>query len=315
MANDPNLEEHDYIVPPSTLETIDGSVLDFVNKEMDLFTTTNRGWEKVSVLWVAPERAYQRKKNKDLRDADGTLILPLITVARTAINKDPARKGVMGVNVPAVRDLMGNQFSIGKVINQGKTAKQFNAKSARKTGAVSAPTVGHGQRNMKTRDSNTPVFEVISIPLPIYIDVTYTVSIRTGYQQQMNELLVPFLRRSGQKNDLRLKGEHHQYIAHTEADYTRNTNVSEMEEEERVYETEISFMVNGYLIGDGPNQDQPKVVRRTSAAKASFGSEQCIVGGINEWMEDDPHRGKFKASYADIGCGTCQDGERLDEIE
>ena len=306
MAN-PNLEEHDYVVPPSTLETIDGAVLDFVNKEMDLFATTNKGWEKVSVLWVAPERAYQRKKNKDLRDADGTLILPLITVARTNLNKDPARKGVMGVNIPSVRDRMGNQFTIGRVINQERTQRQRNARSARKKGAVSDPKVGHGQRNMRTRELKTPVFDSITIPLPIYLDVTYTISIRAGYQQQMNELLTPFIRRSGQKNDIRLKGEHHQYIAHFEAGYTRNTNVSEMQEEERVYETEVTLVVNGYLIGDGPNQEQPKIARRMSAVKASFGRELCIVGSINEWMEDDKHRGKLRQYYEDLGCGDWED--------
>ena len=307
MPTKNDLKEHDYVVPPSSLETIDAAVVSFVNKEMDLFATTNQGWKKTNVLWVAPERAYQRKKNKELRDADGTLILPLITVARTSFNKDPIRKGVMGVNIPAVRDKMGNQFTVGKVINQERTQRQRNARSARKKGAVSDPKVGHGQRNMRTRKLKTPVFDALSIPLPIYLDVTYKISIRAGYQQQMNELLTPFITRTGQKSDFRLKAEHHQYVAHFEAEYTRNTNTSEMQEEERVYETEISLIVNGYLIGNGPNQTQPTVARRMSAVKASFGREHCIVGVINEWMEDDEHRGKLRQYYEDLGCGDWED--------
>ena len=44
-----------------------------------------------------------------------------------------------------------------------------------------------------------------------------------------------------------------------------------------------------------------------SAVKASFGREQCIVGAIYEWMEDDPHRGKLRQYYEDLGCGDWED--------
>ena len=60
METDERFHEHDYIVPPSSLETIDAAVVDYVNKSMDLFSTTNKGWKKVPVLWVAPERSFQR---------------------------------------------------------------------------------------------------------------------------------------------------------------------------------------------------------------------------------------------------------------
>lgn len=296
MEIDERFHEHDYIIPPSSLETIDGAVVDYVNKKLDLFATTNKGWNKVPVLWVAPERAYQRKHNKDLRDDDSTLILPLITVARTEILKDPKRKGTMGVNIPAVRDKMGNQFTIGKLINQERTARQNNARSARKNGAVSNPKGGHGQKNMRvwSDKDKAPVFDLITVPLPIYIDIKYTISLRTGYQQQMNELVTPFITRAGQKNDFRIKAEHHQYIAHIDANYTKNNNVSEMNEDERTYETEITMVVSGYLIGDGPNQEQPTVVRRQTTTELTFGREQSVLGDINEWFEDDAYRGKLR---------------------
>ena len=70
MDNDKrNIHEHDYIVPPSTLETIDAAVVQHIKEKLNLFATTNKGWKKVPVLWVAPERSYQRKKNKNLRNA------------------------------------------------------------------------------------------------------------------------------------------------------------------------------------------------------------------------------------------------------
>ena len=291
-----NIHEHDYIVPPSTLETIDAAVIQHIKDKLNLFATTNKGWKKVPVLWVAPERTYQRKKNKDLRDDHGTLILPLITIERSALQKDPAKKGAMGVNIPAVRDAMQNQFTIGQVINQKRTSEHEKARKFKKSGNINKPNVGRADRNMRERDDTKKrvVYDYISVPLPIYINVTYKISLRTGYQQQQNELLMPFITRSGQKNDFKIKAEHHQYVGHYEADYTKNNNVSDMQEGERMYECEISLIVNGYLIGDGPNQDQPKVARRMGATKIHYGRERSILGDMNEWMEDDRHRGKLR---------------------
>ncbi len=291
-----NIHEHDYIVPPSTLETIDAAVVEHIKNKLNLFATTNKGWKKVPVLWVAPERTYQRKKNKDLRDDHGTLILPLITIERAALQKDPAKKGTMGVNIPAVRDAMQNQFTIGQVINQKRTSDHEKARKFKKHGNINKPDVGRADQNKRDRDKTKKqvVYDYISVPLPIYINVTYKISLRTGYQQQQNELLMPFITRSGQKNDFKIKAEHHQYVGHYEADYTKNNNVSDMQEGERMYECEISLIVNGYLIGDGPNQDQPKVARRMGATKIHYGRERSILGDMNEWMEDDRHRGKLR---------------------
>ena len=46
---------------PSTLETIDYAVYDWLDKELDIFSTTNKGFEKVPVIWVAAERSRQVK--------------------------------------------------------------------------------------------------------------------------------------------------------------------------------------------------------------------------------------------------------------
>ena len=295
-SNQRDVHEHDYIVPPSTLETVDAAVVDHIKNKLNLFATTNKGWKKVPVLWVAPERSRQRKQNKELRDDHGTLILPLITIERVALQKDPQKKGTMGVNMPIVRDAMQNQFTIGRVINQKRTSDHEKARRFKKHGNINKPNVGRADQNKRERDDSKKqvVYDYITIPLPIYVNMTYKISLRSGYQQQQNELLMPFITRSGQKNDFKIKGEHHQYVAHYEADYAKNNNVSEMQDGERVYEVEVSLIVNGYLIGDGPNQDKPKVARRMGATKIHYGRERSILGDMNEWMEDDKHRGKLR---------------------
>lgn len=78
---------------PSTLENIDMAVYSWVDEEINPHTTTNKGREKVKVLWLGTERAFQIKNNKELRDGVGKLRLPLITITRTGVNRDDSFKG------------------------------------------------------------------------------------------------------------------------------------------------------------------------------------------------------------------------------
>ena len=85
-------------IVPSTLELIDHALFDYING-LDLRATTNKGWKKTPVIWTSAERSYQIKNDKDIRDGVGSLILPIITVERTAVIKDMKKKGVFWGNI------------------------------------------------------------------------------------------------------------------------------------------------------------------------------------------------------------------------
>ena len=53
---------------PSTLETVDYAMYDFINDKLSLRTTTNKGVQKVPVVWASAERSFQVKNNKEYRD-------------------------------------------------------------------------------------------------------------------------------------------------------------------------------------------------------------------------------------------------------
>ena len=60
----------------STIETIDQSVLNFV-ESLSLSTMTNKGFKPVPVIWGTAERSFQAKGNKEVRDSQGLLVLPI----------------------------------------------------------------------------------------------------------------------------------------------------------------------------------------------------------------------------------------------
>jgi hypothetical protein len=83
----------------SRIEDVDYALMSWVKKDVDIYTSTNEGYKQVPVLWQVPERSYQVKNEKSLRDNGGALTLPIISVERTAIVKDPQRKGSFQANI------------------------------------------------------------------------------------------------------------------------------------------------------------------------------------------------------------------------
>ena len=266
---------------PSSLETIDKAMLRFVDEELNLFTTTNDGFKKVPVLWVTAERAFQIKHNKDLRDKEETLILPLITVNRTTTTKEMNYRGTVYANLYPVNDAKGGTITIARTINQKKTAEFQNALANRKYGEdrnVSSKMLNTNKRNMSTAKT---VYETITMPIPTWVKVMYQISIRTEYQQQMNELIRPFLTVPGNsRTPKRIEAEGHFYEIFIDGGFANNSNQANIGMEQRNYETDISIEVLGYLIGEGENQERPKIVKRENAVDIKLGRERTIVGDI-----------------------------------
>ena len=293
----PKLQEIPFM--PSTLETVDYAIYNWLNDELDLHTTTQDGFEKVPVIWSSAERAFQVKRDDDQRDQDGTLVLPLITIERSAVAKDPARKGTAWGNIPPVNDEKGGSITIARRIKQDKTANFLNADSWRKPtdgGLISTP--GVNQRNFPKRDwagrriqSKKVVYETITIPMPVYLDITYSIMIRTEYQEQMNDLVTPFMTRTGGINYFLASHDGHRFESFIQSDFAQENNVSSMDEEYRKYETKIDIKTLGYIIGEGKNQEQPKIVVRENAVEVKIPREKVIMGDIPEHIDK---RGFYK---------------------
>jgi len=259
-------------IRPSTIENIDLSVFEFINEQLDMFSTTNEGFRKVPVVWVGTERANQVKNNKDLRDDQGVLILPITTLERTSITKNLDRKGTYYGNVG-----QGEGIVISRTIKQDKTANFLNADSAKKTRFG----VGHGQLNFPSKKDNKKiVYETVKAPLPVYIDVIYKFSIRTEYQEQMNKLMTPFITRPHGLNVISLLRNDHYYEMFIGDTYGLNNNLATMNDEERTYITDIELKVLGYLMGEDENQKNPKLVKTENAVEVKIPRERVIFGDI-----------------------------------
>jgi|TARA_R110000824_G_scaffold175566_9_gene354126 hypothetical protein len=254
----------------STLEDIDFAVYNFFDEVMDLKTATNKGFKKVPIVWAGSERAHNIKNDDLNRDLTGQLTLPVISIERASVSKNEKSRVIPYSMVAPIGDIKGGYLTINKVIKQDKTSNFANADAFRRKKQENYPLY-RGKKNEKI------VYETITIPIPIYIEVGYKAVIRTEYQEQMNDLLVPIIRKTNAHKRVYIKHKHNAYEAFIEEDYSISNNISNYETNERKYETEVAMNVFGYLIGDGKNQVQPRVVRRENAIQIRFAKEKIMV--------------------------------------
>jgi len=254
----------------STIETIDFALVSWIKEDLDLSATTNEGFTKVPVLWQAPERAYQIKNNQALRDEAGALKLPLISVERTNITKDPARKGAYQAQTYSTdKNGRTGRLVLAKRLKQDKT-RNFAVASGTRTDNSGKLQQYYPRTNLKL------VIQYLSIPIPVYVNVEYKVVIKTEYQQQMNQLMTPFIARTGQINSFVMRREGHMYEAFIEQGFTHNNNVGNLDEDLRMFSTEINIRVLGYLIGEGENDDRPIVRIDENFVELTYPSEQIV---------------------------------------
>jgi hypothetical protein len=289
---------------PSTIETIDFAVYEWLNEKMNIQAYTNEGWRKVPILWTSAERAHQIKNNKDIRDSSGMLIYPLITLERTSINKDPQKRGAIPANIRDVNDEKGGTITVSRRIQQEKTSNFENANLNKLLGAnqnvkrqfyrSSQNRTGlYELRDQRAISGIKTVYETITIPIPVHVNVTYNIFLKSEYLQQMNEMITPFFTRNGNTKSIILNKDNHRFEAFMNGDFAQDNNFSQLNEERKVYGSKITLEVLGRLIGSNNNQDKPKIIIRENAVEYKFPRESIVFQDEIEGLDLNKNKRKY----------------------
>lgn len=285
---DTSYKQQDNPTPVSTFETIDMALYTWINESLDVHATTNEGIKKVPVVWFTRERVFQIKEEKDNRDNNGFLDFPQIQVSRGAMSLTAAgERPIPGLFQKGI-DYKNNQFGFWKKVSQPKTKNFANARSQRI----------YNQPNFKFNNSEI-VNEYVFVPYPSYYDITYDVSMKSIYMQQMNEMMAPLQRFivPYNTNVLSLKYQSFRYEAFVDKNINFTTNSPDIAEAEKIYESKFSIKVLGYTTTAGANQITPNIVYRETPAKVRIQRERTIFGDINYQGDiDTPFREWFWSS-------------------
>jgi hypothetical protein len=281
-------ETKELLFEPSTIETIDTAVYNWINSYYDIYTNTQDGWKKVPVIWLSAERAYQMKSDKDLRDSSGMLRLPLITIDRTEIKKD-LKNSAVPANIPALRDFKGGSVELSRTINQVKTSNFQSADLKRGIEGTVANRVdryGNFSNPFGLKDPRaTPtkvVYTTVTTNMPIPVFVKYTLLTKCDFLQQANEVIQTFITKNGNKKTSQINEKEHTFEVFFDENFGIESNSQNLGEERKIYTSKITFNVLGYLSGQGGNQNTPTFVKRENAVEIKIPRERVMVGDINQ---------------------------------
>ena len=276
----PNKSTKQKTLSPSTLETVDFALYNWLNEKLDIYTDSNEGRRKVPIIWITAERAFQVKDNKELREIDSqAIIYPAMVVERNSVSKTNANERVIPGNIFPQMDRKRGAFPLYRRVVKDKTQNFQNAAAKRYTEQT--------QETFKLPfESSEVVYETLYTGYPVFLNMNYTIKIRTIYIQQLNEILLPFQRFTGGINQFLVEYENHKYEAFIEDDYSITSNASNLGGEEKKFDAEIKIKVLGYVTSDGINQNTPYVVSRESPAKIRFTRERSMLGEKNSSNDD-----------------------------
>lgn len=259
---------------PSTFETVDMALYEWIDKEVNIFATRNDGWAKVPIMWMTQERAFQIKDDREMRElGTESLKFPMISVERGSVKQSDPNNNPIPARLYAGAD--GTTLTIAKKVKQSKTKNFANANSLRL----------FNQQTYKYKNQKV-VYEYATVPLPLYYDMTYSINLRAEYQQQMNEMMQTFADFNNNINQFYISNSGHSYEAFLETDFGVTNNIGNLGNNENIYESKLSVKVIGYVMGAGQNHKGPLVSRKENFVEVRFPREHVMLGDINEFSDE-----------------------------
>jgi len=257
----------------ATIEDIDVSLYEYIDETFNIHTTNNEGMYKVPVIWTGAERAYQIKNDRSVRDSIGKLKLPLISVNRTSLEKDKTFKGGIQAHLEhprGPRDYKNGAYKTVSVLNQEKTSALAAAESRKKNKGKILPN-----------DTIKKVYDVYYIPIPVYVKAMYDITLRSEYRQQMNDMVAPFISRTGQINHFVMNKDQNVFEAFIDASFAQSDNLTNLGQDERKFETKITIKVLGFIVGNGDkNNERPTIIKKENIVEIKIPKDEQVFKEI-----------------------------------
>lgn len=247
---------------PSTIENIDQTVLNWIDQDLNIFSNTTDGWKKVPVIFSSPERSWSSRADDNVRDEKFTLKYPIISISKKGFSR-PKNKNAALQGSPLSSNPLTFALPIKIDINQEKTAQRSNADSKRYAGTL----------NSKKSKTNRIIYNIYSIPVPTFVEISYVIELISNFQSQMNEMLSPFLKYSRNINGFKLVNNGHGYECFIDESIPDSSNLEDFSQQERELKYSINLTVKGYLnIGDA-NDKGPSIIRSENRPELVFKAE------------------------------------------
>ena len=261
-------------IPPVGIEDVDKALFDLFNAEIPL--TVGGGQpdaelRRVPVIMAAGEKWALAKRMRAIKDRNGALILPLVTIVRTGIVQDPGQDITgRGINqqtgeIVIKRKLDASDRDYQALINRLLVPHQQNLAvnpanadpmqltTMRAVGDLADdPQVQQGGLMLPDRTNN--IWETIVVPAPQFFTAQYDITLWAQYTKHMTqmieELIASFLPQGNVWRIDSAKG--YWFLANVDGNlYNADQNTDDFSTEERVVKYKFVIKVPGYILASG----------------------------------------------------------------
>lgn len=324
--------------PSIGIEDIDRAVFSLFDKKLNFQVTQKGESKKVPVVFAAGERFALTRRKNPIRDKNNALILPVISVMRGDVDFSPDmggkktaisfreqpsytikkrlsqrdreyqniinKQGLMNQdNVSARKNFISNDVVPGNDAQPGTIASRRNGPAT--------SFIANGDKITLQENLGNNIFEIIEIPYPEFISISYDVIFWTQYLTQANEMMETLLLSfEGQGEEITMKTEAgFELVAFFKPPFNNSSNLDNYSDDERIIKHSLTFTVPGYILNP-KNPGLPNLIRTyTSAPVIDFGymeSNTNVV--INEQLANKKEEDK-KNILNDIANETLVRGE------
>jgi len=269
----------DFDFPSIGIENIDRTLFDLFNEELKFQVTSKGATKQVPVIFATGERFALTRRKNPIRDRNNTNILPLISIVRQSIDIG-ASQGGKGTaisfraqpNYVIKKRLSDKDRSFQNLLNKQGLKNQENVAS-KNNFADSANNLNSNPGTIASRrdktnlqfsgaasinlnsNLNSNIFEIINVPYPYFVALTYNVTFWCQYMQQGNQMVEYFLNKinvPGGEFAMKTK-EGFELVAFIGDNINFENNFDSMTDDERIIKYSFDVTVPGYLL----NSDVP----------------------------------------------------------
>ena len=303
----------DFTMPSCTVEDVDRALFNLFDKQLPFEYQLNKSdnlegsiyaakTKRVPVIFATGERFALLSRKEPLRAKDNILILPLVSIRRTAIDGSPSMgAGTNQIATMRIKTRLSPedpryQNILNKLNLNNSPDIASNSSFADPTNQVTGSIPGSlaTRRNQTEQSSNSRkgylltsdignnFFEIITLPPPKYFVATYEVTFWTQYTQQMNQMITSLMSMEQDFHQRTFKLETDKgywFIAYVGEAFSDGGNATDFSEDERLVRYSFEVKVPGYIIAaDSPGLPNP-LRSFISAPQISF--EIDAVAGVS----------------------------------
>jgi len=263
----------EFTIPPCGISDSDIALFNLFDKDIG-FTirnvasaNKNISIKKPFVIFATGERFALTKRLRPPRDKNNTLMLPAISVRRTAVTQTDQDITGRGMNqftgtITIKRRLAEEDRDYQNFINK-EAMKNMDLGDTRRTTGEEGKNVDIVNGGLLSPQLSNNIWEFITIPQPQFFTATYEVVFWTKYVQHMNYLIETYISSFlPQVRGHKLGTEKgYWFMSYTDENFGSQENFEEFTEDKRIVRYSFTVNVKGFILA--PNHETNKVpVRR-----------------------------------------------------